>query len=190
MSTIINYRTPLEIFELAKSLFGDFDLDVASSSYDTLIPKYLEFNTEDDNGLTNAWKASSVWCNPPYDNTEAWIKKAIHECFVAKNTNQVVMLLATNTGVSYWEDIIKYAFSIHFIIGRISFVNPSTCTRDKGNRHNSCFVLFNNIKPKESLTYIYSIQNPQKGKINEFERTYKDQRIPREIETKSIGIKR
>lgn len=173
--SIQNYRTPPEIFQLAQSLFGEFDLDAAADETDALT-WFI------DDAFTGEWccqdyPASAVWCNPPYSDTEAWVNRAIAQCIEEKVCRRVVMLIPVNTGVSYWKTIYEHATAICMINGRISFINPETGQRDGGNRHDSCFVVFDSNKIPGQPVFNFMVDNPQKGKRrDELERLYPDQR--------------
>lgn len=52
--------------------FGKFTLDVAAAKHNAKAP---EFYTIDDDGLTQPWRGR-VWCNPPYSDIGAWVRKA------------------------------------------------------------------------------------------------------------------
>lgn len=193
MPTIQNYRTPLEIFNLAQELFGTIGIDVAASSEDALVNRYIAYYSELRNGLTLPWHIPAgtyprvAWCNPPYDDQESWVRKAIEECLINKNIDRVVMLLPVNTGVVFWQEIIAKAHCICFITGRISYVNPTTGTRDAGNRHNSCFVVFDSSTIVKTLpVHCFTVDNPQRGRLNELNRVCPDQRKTGTIETTSI----
>ena len=197
MPTIQNYRTPIEIFNLAQELFGKVGIDVAAAKDDTLVSEYIAYISETDNGLTLPWFIPSgtfprvAWCNPPYDNQESWVHKAIQECLVNKNIDRVIMLLPVNTGVGFWQEIIAKAHCICFITGRISYVNPTTGKRDAGNRHNSCFVVFDSTNIVKNLpVHCFTVDNPQRGRLNELNRVCPDQRKTGEIETTSVRTDR
>lgn len=70
-----NDRYTLEwTLDWAKKIVGvkKFDLDVAACAAAHCAEKYYTFA---DDGLSEPW-FGHVWCNPPYDNLEAWVKKA------------------------------------------------------------------------------------------------------------------
>ena len=58
-----------------QSRFGDFTLDAAAAAHNHKAPAYY---TRDDNGLNKDW-FGNVWCNPPYSDCGAWVRKAWHE---------------------------------------------------------------------------------------------------------------
>lgn len=192
MPTIQNYRTPKELFDLAQELFGKMCIDVAATKEDALISEYIAYIDETDNGLTRPWSVPQgtypriAWCNPPYDDQENWINKAILECLTCKNVDRVVMLLPVNSGIGFWKEIVSKAYCIYFITGRISYVNPTTGQRDSGNRHNSCFVVFDGNVLNKQPVHCFTVDNPQRGRLNELNRVYPDQRKTGAIETTSI----
>lgn len=52
--------------------FGRFTLDVAAAEHNAKAPA---FYTIKDDGLTQPWRGN-VWCNPPYSDCGAWVRKA------------------------------------------------------------------------------------------------------------------
>lgn len=55
--------------------FGKFTLDVAAAAHNAKAP---EFFTREADGLVRPW-FGSVWCNPPYSDCGAWVRKAWEE---------------------------------------------------------------------------------------------------------------
>ena len=77
-----------------------------------------------ENGLLVEWENYS-YVNPPYSrgNQIQWVKKAIKESNKNKN---VYMLIPSDTSTKLWNDyVMKYAFIIYFIKGRIKFVGAN-----------------------------------------------------------------
>jgi phage N-6-adenine-methyltransferase len=80
-----------------------FSIDVAASAQNHRLPRY--FDREAD-GLAQPWTKERVWCNPPYSNLYAWVKKALYE--VAHGCWKVVMLLPANrTEQRWWQELIE-----------------------------------------------------------------------------------
>lgn len=55
--------------------FGGFTLDVAAAPHNAKAP---EFYAREDDGLEQDWEGR-VWCNPPYSDCGAWVRKAWNE---------------------------------------------------------------------------------------------------------------
>lgn len=80
-----------------------FTLDVAASHDNYLCQRY--FTLEDD-GLAQSWQGERVWCNPPYSDMTAWIRKAWYE--VEKGCELVVMLAPANrTEQRWWQEYVE-----------------------------------------------------------------------------------
>jgi transcriptional regulator with XRE-family HTH domain len=62
--------TPPDFVEQLVSVLGDIELDPCSHP-NSLIPATREYFEKDD-GLSQSWKAKTVFCNPPYAATAAW----------------------------------------------------------------------------------------------------------------------
>ena len=73
------------------------------------------------NGLFIDWEEYN-YVNPPYSrgNQIQWVNKGVEESKKGKN---VYMLLPSDTSTKIWHDyIMKYAYTIYFIKGRVRFV--------------------------------------------------------------------
>ena len=122
--------------ELAVRLGGPFTLDVAASSENAKAPDHF---TIDDDGLTQSW-AGRVWCNPPYSDCGAWVRKAWEE-IMSGRAEVIAMLLPANRCEQRWwqEEIEPYrdrsnVFRVHFLPGRMRFERPSATIGPKGDR--------------------------------------------------------
>lgn len=60
------------IRELEARFGTPFNLDVAAAPHNAKAP---EFYTREDDGLSQPWRGA-VWCNPPYSDCGAWVRKA------------------------------------------------------------------------------------------------------------------
>lgn len=64
-----------------------FTLDVAASPHNA---KCRDYFTPDDDGLKQPWDGS-VWCNPPYSDCGAWVRKAWDEWFTGRPQHDCVV---------------------------------------------------------------------------------------------------
>lgn len=55
-----------------------------------------------DDGLTQNWDGHRVWCNPPYSNIAAWVRKAW-----ASQAIVTMMLPANRTEQPWWQEMIE-----------------------------------------------------------------------------------
>lgn len=133
-------RTPPEIFTpLDKRHF--FTIDAASSHLNALLPRHW---TKAENALLQSWDDERVWCNPPYSNLTAWVKKADAE--MRKGTcSMVCMLLPSNrTEQKWWQTFIEpyrdreptsgILLRTTFLSGRPRFIRPGWVKPVKGDR--------------------------------------------------------
>ena len=78
-------------------------------------------------GLTVNWLShDKIFCHPPYDNIKAWAKKCYETLMMAKSNNQPVeihLLIPARTDTEYFHEYIKSFADIHFIRGRLKFVD-------------------------------------------------------------------
>lgn len=109
------WETPQDLFDSLDTLYG-FDLDVASTDENAKCRRYF---TREDDGLSQDWGGSRVWCNPPYGRQIGkWVQKAYEES--RKPGTIVVMLLPARTDTAWIHD---YAMKgkVQFLRGRLRF---------------------------------------------------------------------
>jgi phage N-6-adenine-methyltransferase len=113
------WRTPASVYDALHAEFG-FVLDPC--------PMRDEFW----DGLFRPWQFPA-FCNPPYSQISAWVKKAFEE----SRRGRVVLLTPSRTDTRWWHDYVMRASEIRFIRGRLRF---------NGSKHNapfrSCVVVF------------------------------------------------
>lgn len=126
--SIDDRRTPIEVVELASGLVGGaFDLDAAASAESAKAPRY--YSIEDD-GLVKPW-SGRVWCNPPYSDCAAWVRKAWAEFDAGAATAIAMLLPANRTEQRWWQELVEPRrdhfggpLSVRFLPGRIRFGHP------------------------------------------------------------------
>jgi len=120
-------RTPPEVVAMAAEMAdGPFTLDVAASSENA---QCADFYTLADDGLAQSWHGR-VWCNPPYSDCAAWVRKASDE-WATGRTEAIAMLLPANrTEQAWWQDYIEPnrgpwdRLRVKFLRGRTRFGHP------------------------------------------------------------------
>lgn len=95
-------RTPADVFDPLHAEHG-FTIDVAASRANTRCSRYFDIEAD---GLAQPWTDEVAWCNPPYSNLAAWVRKALYE--VQHGCRKVVMLLPANrTEQAWWQDNVE-----------------------------------------------------------------------------------
>lgn len=85
-------------------------------------------------------KPTAVWCNPPFDNKQEFIKECDRYSKLGLTT---VMLLPWERATGWWRDLIKDRASRVFVPdGRYSFFDIDGKTQKPGVNFSSCFVEF------------------------------------------------
>ena len=96
--------------------------------------------TKKTDGLKQNWKGHTVYCNPPYSNNKAWVKKCYEQNLI--NNITIVLLIPARTDTAYFHDYIynNKNCTIRFIRGRLKFSE---------SKHNAPFpsmiVIFNKV---------------------------------------------
>lgn len=133
--------------------FGAFTLDVAAAEHNAKAPR---FYTREDDGLDRRW-SGNVWCNPPYSDCGAWVRKAWdewHRNGMLSGSIQaamgdapappqlIAMLLPANrVEQAWWQDLVEpfrdrpgSPLRVEFLRGRMRFERPGWQPGPKGDR--------------------------------------------------------
>lgn len=133
-----NFRTPDFIFEQLDNIFN-FELDVAADSSNA---KCSMFFSESDNALKLCWGGVRCFCNPPFSQKAAFIKKA-HDEVLNGNCPICVMVLPLNSmDTKAFHQYIQNKFIYEVLEGRISFIDPTTNKPKSGNNSGTVIVYF------------------------------------------------
>ena len=116
-SASVEWGTPKAFFDELDKEFH-FNLDPCATEQNHKCDKYF---TKEDDGLTQNWGGSRVFCNPPYGRslTEKWVKKCYEESL--KPNTLVVMLIPARTDTRWFHDYIYHKAELRFIRGRLRF---------------------------------------------------------------------
>ena len=120
-------------FQPLSDRFGGFTLDVAAAPHNA---KCEQFYTIEEDGLSQPWHGR-VWCNPPYSDLQAWVRKAWHEL---PNCEVIVMLVPANrTEQKWWQEHVEMQrrldwIEVEFLPGRMRFDRPNAVIGPKGDR--------------------------------------------------------
>lgn len=133
------WRTPPERFAYANARYGPFIIDAAADATNHLLPLWYgpdsPLGPGAEDALSFAWgdvqprdDRPKLWCNPPYDNTAAWVAHAAGEA--EQGRAQTTLLIPATTDVRWfhqfvWEDIGARPRVIVEFLGRISFIRPN-----------------------------------------------------------------
>ena len=111
------WETPQDFYERIDNEFH-FNLDPCSTDENH---KTMLYYTKQQDGLKQPWGGCRVWCNPPYSNVKAWVRKAYNE---ARHPNTlIVMLLPARTDTKWFQDYVLHRSEVRFIRGRLKFSN-------------------------------------------------------------------
>ena len=109
------WSTPDDLFQDLDSEFH-FTLDPCATEENHKTPMYF---TREQNGLECSWGGYRAFCNPPYSDIAAWVKKAYTEA--TQPDTLVVMLIPARTDTRYFHDYILHRSEIRFIRKRVRF---------------------------------------------------------------------
>jgi ParB family chromosome partitioning protein len=120
------WYTPPEYLEAARAVLGGIDLDPASSEKAQETVKAGTFYTARDDGLSKAWKAGSVWLNPPYvaNLVERFVSKLCGHA-LAGDVAQAVLLVNNATETQWFQEAWRTCAAVCFPAGRVRFLDES-----------------------------------------------------------------
>jgi phage N-6-adenine-methyltransferase len=114
------YETPWPIVQAIERESGvPFDLDVAALPHNAKAPAYLP----PPFGLRLPW-FGRCWCNPPYEDQEAWIARA--HWWAGQTGATTALLVLASTSALYWRRLVWERAAVDFYEGRVAFIDPST----------------------------------------------------------------
>lgn len=155
-----SWRTPDNIFAMLDRRHGPFTLDAAADLSNHKCDLWLGPHGALEDALTGSWAingntAHRVFCNPPYDQTAAFVQKAYEEVR-NRHVRSVTLLVPATTDVKWFHrrvvplmqpslaDIGKpdwVGVIVEFSEGRIRFERPDG-TLAGTPTHGSLFVTF------------------------------------------------
>jgi phage N-6-adenine-methyltransferase len=118
------WYTPAVHIERVRALFGEIDLDPASSPSAQKIVRAKRYLTIKDDGLKHEW-SGRVWLNPPYAQpaiqhfAEKWAAETASGRIV-----ESVMLTHNYTDTEWFHIAARACDAICFTRGRIAFLSP------------------------------------------------------------------
>lgn len=135
-----NFHTPDHLFEQLNRIFN-FTLDAACTTENCK----CEYGFCSDLGidaLKMPWGGWRIFCNPPFSQKSAFIKKAYEEV-INGDCPVVVMLLPSNCQDSKaFQQYIKKNFFYETLSGRVAFIDPETKQPMKNNNSGTMIVYF------------------------------------------------
>ena len=119
------WYTPTQHIELARKVFGQIDLDPASSHVANQTVKAAQFFSQETNGLEKDWQGN-VWLNPPYAQPAIahFADKMVAEWESGRVTGAIV-LTHNYTDTAWFQKLARAATAICFTRGRVRFVSPT-----------------------------------------------------------------
>jgi phage N-6-adenine-methyltransferase len=149
------YRTPPEILAWTEARWGRIRLDAAALPAhgvcaDVIAPWQDGLAVPWAARLAQTWGGNDgiIWCNPPYSTERggllAWVRAALR---ASEEGARSVLLVPPSMGSRYMVEALAGATEIVVVTPRISFLDPITGQRMKGNRGDSCLIYFGGSAP-------------------------------------------
>ncbi len=110
--------TPPDLLEKVERVIGPIGLDPCGHPQSKVRADKIYY-LEDD-GLTQPWKAKTIYINPPYSSAAEFIKKA-HQTWKAGDCEVVLALLQVQMHHHWVHEYLAGQADIYFLCGRIAF---------------------------------------------------------------------
>lgn len=116
------WRTPKVLADHFRQTFN-LVLDAAADKDSAICPAFYD-GSDGSDGLKQPWTApeAGVWCNPPYRDPAAWLRKAYGEV-QADNCMHAVLLVPAAVGTDWFTTACQVA-EVHLFDRRIRFELP------------------------------------------------------------------
>lgn len=139
------WYTPPEWIELVYEVLGDpVGLDPCCNPHGSPNIRAKEYYRVMDNGLNQSWKAETLFMNPPYDSTGAWIQK-LQKSYETRDVGSAIALVPVKTDTAWWHSIASDVTAWCAVKSRIKFLDYNREIQDSG-RSPSAFVLMSRDK--------------------------------------------
>ena len=97
------------------------------------------FHSKKDSALEKNW-VHTWWMNPPYSEISTWMKYAYEQHL--KHNVTGVALIYSKTDTRYWHDYVEGKAEVHFIKGRIKFLDEFGKQSKNSAPYPSCYVIW------------------------------------------------
>ena len=146
----IEWYSPPELVEMARSVLGDIDLDPASNKLAQGWIKAKQYYTQKDDGLSRQWQGK-IWCNPPYGNLpKKFLNKGLSEYKIGNVTAAIFLL--NRSGAEWYSDIKPEFTAICEVRKRIAFIDAKGI-KQTSPRYNNDFLYLGSDSVKFSEVF-------------------------------------
>jgi hypothetical protein len=146
----VEWYTPPEFVEMARTVLGGIDLDPASNALAQSWIKAQTYYTAEEDGMIQPW-FGRVWCNPPYGKNQPkgrkapdWLEKAL---FCYENGQIEAAILLFNRGEGGWyKQQLKRVNAICEVNKRIAFLDARGHKQNSPRHHNDFLYLGKDVE--------------------------------------------
>jgi hypothetical protein len=103
------------------------------------VTAWYNYNLQDGHdGLKQPW-FGSVFCNPPYDDAQTWMKRC--RMYHEMTGNDVILLLFCRSNTNYMQEELPHATGIN-LLPRVKFINGATGTTEHSAQAPSILIAY------------------------------------------------
>ena len=146
----IEWYTPPEFVEMARTVLGEIDLDPASNNLAQTWIKAGTYYTAEEDGIVQPW-FGRVWCNPPYGKEQPkgrkapdWLKKVL-SCYENGEIAAAILLL-NRTGAAWYRQQLKRVTAMCEVRTRIAFLDANGSKQSSPRYYNDFLYLGKNVQ--------------------------------------------
>lgn len=145
------YLTPPSLVKRGLNILANLKKDIGANKFDldvccanAHIPAKKHFIYPEHDGLNEDWEQYN-WCNPPFEQSAKWVKKAYKEQQAGRTS---ILLIPVRTETAYWHNYILYNkdVDIYWIRKGPRFLNPITFEEMGVFKNALAFVVFKGVK--------------------------------------------
>lgn len=134
-----SWLTPAWLVSMAKEVLGEIDLDPASCERAQAWIQARRYYTIETDAFAQSWESSSVWLNPPFDDTPRWTAKLVEE-FDAGRVKEAILLVNANVGY-VWFTKLWERFPCCLLRERVRFIKEDGSEGGQSKRAQAVFYL-------------------------------------------------
>jgi hypothetical protein len=146
----VEWYTPPEFIEMARTVLGGIDLDPASNALAQSWIKAQTYYMAEEDGMIQPW-FGRVWCNPPYGKNQPkgrkapdWLEKALF-CY-EKGEIEAAILLFNRSEAGRYKQQLKRVNAICEVNKRISFLDARGHKQNSPRHHNDFLFLGKDVR--------------------------------------------
>lgn len=142
----IEWYTPAEHIERARTVLGGIDLDPASCKEAQRVVQARRFLSKEDDGLSADWQGT-VWLNPPYEqpSVSLFVQKLV-QSYKFGDVTAAILLTNNSSDTAWFQEAANLSDALCLPRGRIRFTDDTGLTVGSPNQGQAFFYFGSDIE--------------------------------------------